>query len=177
MATPGEVLDAPSLGVQIEFRTTTAESGGELLEFDVVGRPRGFITTPHIHPAQRERHEVIEGSMRIEHDGFESTLVPGDVIETRPGNVHMHRPAGDAPGRIRVRLRPALRTEEWLERIVEMDRDGEFLRGGWPRPVAGARLILDFDGEAHAASSPPRVQRAIARAILRAHALAAQRRR
>ena len=31
MAKPGDVLDAPSLGVQIEFRRTTAESGGELL--------------------------------------------------------------------------------------------------------------------------------------------------
>ena len=65
MAKPGEVLDAPSLGVQIEFLTTTAESGGELLEFDVVGRPRGFITTAHVHPGQRERHAVIEGRMRL----------------------------------------------------------------------------------------------------------------
>jgi quercetin dioxygenase-like cupin family protein/uncharacterized protein YndB with AHSA1/START domain len=171
MAKPGDVLDAPSLGVQIEFRTTTAQSGGELLEFDVVGRPKGFITTPHVHPAQRERHEVIEGGMRVRRGGVESTLRPGDVIETRAGDTHRHGPAGDGSGRVRVQLRPAGRTEAWLERIVAMDRDGQFTRGGWPRPVAGARLILDFDGEAQAASSPPAVQRAIARAILRAHAL------
>ena len=171
MAKPGDVLDAPSLGVQIEFRRTTAESGGELLEFDVVGRPKGFITTPHVHPSQRERHEVMEGSMRIKRGAVESTLRPGDVVETEAGHVHMHRPADDESGRVRVQLRPAGRTEEWLERIVAMDRDGELFRGGWPRPVAGARLILDFDGEAHAASSPPKVQRALARAILRTQAL------
>jgi len=170
MAKPGEVLDAPSLGVQIEFRTTTEESGGALLEFDVVGRPKGFITTPHVHPGQRERHEVIEGSMRIKRGGVESTLHPGDAIETPAGRAHTHRSADDRPGRVRVRLQPAGRTEAWLERIVAMDREGQFV-GGWPRPVAGAHLIRDFEGEAHATSSPPRAQRAIAGAILRAHAL------
>jgi quercetin dioxygenase-like cupin family protein len=169
MAKPGDVLDAPSLGVGIEFRTTTEESGGALLEFDVVGRPKGFITQPHVHPGQRERHEVIEGSMRMRSGGVESTLRPGDAIETPAGRPHAHRSAGDQPGRVRVQLRPAGRTEAWLERIVEMDRDGQFV-GGWPRPVAGARLIRDFDGEAHATSLPPTAQRAIAGAILRTHA-------
>ena len=54
MAKPGEVLDAPSLGVQIEFRSTPEESGGSLLEFDVIGRPKGFITTAHVHPGQSD---------------------------------------------------------------------------------------------------------------------------
>ncbi len=170
MAKPGEVLDAPSLGVQIEFRTTTEESGGSLLEFDVIGRPKGFITTAHVHPDQTERHEVIEGRMRMKSGGIESTLGPGEAIETPAGQPHSHVPAGDGPGRVRVQLRPAKDTEAWLERLAAIDRDGQFV-GGWPRPVAGARLIRDFDGEAHSTSSPPRVQRALANAILKAHAL------
>jgi quercetin dioxygenase-like cupin family protein/uncharacterized protein YndB with AHSA1/START domain len=171
MAKPGDVLDAPSLGVQIEFRTTTEQSGGALLEFDVIGRPKGFITQPHVHPAQTERHEVIEGSMRIKAGGVETTLGPGETYETPAGEKHAHVAAGDGPGRVRAQIRPAGRTEEWLERLVAMDRDNEFLRGGWPRPVAGARLIRDFDGEAHAASPPPRAQQALAKTILRAAAL------
>jgi quercetin dioxygenase-like cupin family protein len=146
MAKPGDVLDAPSLGVRIEFRRTTEESGGALLEFDVVGRPKGFITQRHVHPGQRERHEVIEGAMRIKTRGVETTLGPGEAIETPAGQAHAHVAAGDGPGRVRVQLRPAGRTEAWLERIVAMDRDGQFLRSGWPRPVAGARLIRDFEG-------------------------------
>jgi quercetin dioxygenase-like cupin family protein len=171
MAKPGEVLDAPSVGVQIEFRRTTAETGGELLEFDVVGRPRGFITQAHVHPDQTERHEVIEGAMRIKTGGVESTLGPGEAFETAPGQAHRHVPAGEGPGRVRIQIRPARRTEEWLERIAAMDRDGGFTRSGWPRPVAGAQLIRDFEGEAHAAALPPRVQHALANAILRAHGL------
>jgi mannose-6-phosphate isomerase-like protein (cupin superfamily)/uncharacterized protein YndB with AHSA1/START domain len=167
MAKPGDVLHAPSLGVQIEFRRTTEESGGALLEFDLVGRPKGFITQPHVHPGQSERHEVIEGSMRMRSGGVETTLAPGDTYETPAGQAHTH----DGPGRVRFQMRPARRTEAWLERIVAMDLDGRFLRNGWPRPVAGAQLTRDFAGEAHAASPPPKAQQAIAGAILRTHAL------
>jgi hypothetical protein len=50
MAKVREVLDIPTLGVRIEFRRTAEETGGELVELDLVGRPRGFITAPHVHP-------------------------------------------------------------------------------------------------------------------------------
>jgi hypothetical protein len=101
--------------------------------------------------------------------GLERVLAPGEVIETAAGTPHRH--TGD--GRVRVQVRPAAGFEPWLERLVTLDREGQLLPGGWPRPVAAARLLLDFDGEAHRADPPLRVQRAAARAILRA----AQRRR
>jgi hypothetical protein len=53
MARPGDVLEVPALGVRVEFRRTAAETGGELVEFDLVGRPRGFVTLPHVHRARR----------------------------------------------------------------------------------------------------------------------------
>ena len=171
MAKPGQVLDTPSLGVTIEFRRTTEETAGELVEFDIVGRPRGFITWPHVHPGQTERHEVIEGSLRMSTRGVETTLGPGETFVTPAGQAHAHVAAGDRPQRLRVQIRPAGRIEAWLERLAEIERAGQFTRGGWPEPLAGARLILDFDGEAHAASPSLHVQRAIARTILRTHGL------
>jgi quercetin dioxygenase-like cupin family protein/uncharacterized protein YndB with AHSA1/START domain len=171
MAKPGDVLEAPKLGVRVEFRKTAAETGGELLEFDVVGRPRGFIAQAHVHPGQSERHEVIEGAMRIKLGGSARVLGPGESIHTPAGTEHRHYPAGDGPGRVRVQLRPAMRTEEWLERIAAMDRDGQLLGSGWPRAVAGARLLRDFSDEAYAAAVPPRVQQALAGALLRGWAL------
>ena len=47
-----------------------------------------------------------------------------------------------------------------------MDAAGDILPGGWPRPVAGAKLLLDFPGEAHPTFPPLGVQRATARAIV-----------
>ena len=171
------MLDVPGLGVSVEFRQTTEETKGELVEFDLVGRPRGFITLPHVHPAQQERHEVIEGSLVIRRGGLERLLAPGDVVETPAGTPHSHRGARDGACRVRVQTRPAGAIEAWLERIAAMDRDGQLLPGGWPRPVAAARFLLDFEGEAHASVPPLAVQQATARAVLRAHELVAQSRR
>jgi quercetin dioxygenase-like cupin family protein len=164
MARSGDVLDVPALGVRIEFRRTAAETGGELVEFELVGRPKGFITVPHVHPRQSERHEVIEGSFATKTGGLERLLAPGDVVETAAGTPHSHK--GD--GRVRVQIRPAQAFEEWIERIADLDRSGQLLPGGWPRPVAAARLLLDFDGEAHSAAPPLSAQKAAARALLRA---------
>ena len=169
MAEPGDVLEAPSFGVRIEFRRTSAETGGELLEFDVVGSPRGMIAQPHVHPGQSERHEVIEGAMRLRMHGRTRILHAGDAVTTPPGTTHRHAGAEQrAGGRVRVQMRPAKRTEEWLEGLVALEREGNITKGGWPKPVAGARFTLDFAGESHAAGLPPRAQLALARAIVRA---------
>ncbi len=171
MAKPGDVLEIPSLGVRIEFRTTTEASGGDLLEIDLVGRPRGFITQAHVHPQQDEWHEVVEGRMRMKIGSLETLLGPGERYDTPAGTAHAHLAAGDGDCRMRVGLRPAQRTEAWLERLAAMDRAGEFSRAGWPRPVAGARLIQDFPGEAYAAvGPPPHVQMRLAESVLRVHA-------
>jgi quercetin dioxygenase-like cupin family protein len=168
MAHVGDVLDVPALGVSIEIRRTTEQTGGELVEFDVVGQPQGLITVPHIHPAQSERHEVIEGRFRIRTGALERVLGPGEVVETKAGVEHSH--GSDGPARVRVQVRPAKSFEAWLERIAAI----EYLPGGWPKPLDGARLLLDFPGEAHGSFTPLAVQQAAARAVLK---LAGQSRR
>ena len=44
------------------------------MEFDVVGRARGFLTRAHVHELQSERHEVISGSIRLVVDGRRADL-------------------------------------------------------------------------------------------------------
>jgi len=62
---PGTVLRVPDLGVTVEVRATSDSTGGAYTEFDVSGRPRGGIALPHVHGEQTERHEVLEGTMRL----------------------------------------------------------------------------------------------------------------
>ncbi len=111
------VIDAPRLGIRFEIR----QSGPEMLEFDVVGRSRGFIHGAHVHRKQAERFEVIEGSMRLVMDGREHVLHPGDVMEVPAGTPHRQLP-GDGAGRVRVQLRPAGRTEEFIHRLGALKR-------------------------------------------------------
>ena len=164
-----EVLEVAPLGVTVELRKTAADTGGELLEFDVIGRSRGFIAQPHVHTQQSERLEVIEGALEVGMNGRKHVLRTGEVIEVPPGTPHTQRP-GDASGvgRVRIQVRPAASTEQFLRRLGEMAEEGDYTRGGFPKPVAAARLVRDFGDTGHAARPSLRVQRALSDAILRA---------
>jgi uncharacterized protein YndB with AHSA1/START domain/mannose-6-phosphate isomerase-like protein (cupin superfamily) len=168
MPEPGAVLEMPTLGVRVEIRRTAADTRGELVEFDVVGRAGGFLAQPHVHAGQSERHEVIEGAMRLVIGRRATLLRPGDSAEVPSGTRHRQLPAGEGAGRVRVQLRPAGRTEEFLGRLAAIDAAGSFTRSGYPRPRAAAGLVLDFADVGHAAFPPAAVQRALAGAVMRA---------
>lgn len=168
MAKPGDVLDLEPLGVRVEFRRTAAETNGELVEADVVGRARGFLAQPHVHATQTERLEVIEGSLDLRMGRRKHLLGPGQAVEVLPGVDHTQRPGDDGEGRVRIQVRPAGTTEQFLERLAYMCAEGQFVRGGWPRPLAAAALVRDFSDTGHAAFPPLGVQRKVAGALLRA---------
>lgn len=164
MIKPQAVLDVAPLGVRAEILRTGKDTRGELVEFDIVGRARGFILSPHVHPDQSERHEVLEGTMRLVIAGREHVLRAGDAMEVPAGTSHRQLP-GDGPGRVRVQLRPAGRTVEFLERLAQLAAEGDFTRWGYPRPLAGAALVQDLGEAGHVAWPPLAAQRALAGAM------------
>jgi uncharacterized protein YndB with AHSA1/START domain/mannose-6-phosphate isomerase-like protein (cupin superfamily) len=157
-----DVLDIPQLGVRIEVQ----HSDEEAFTFDVVGRARGFLTAEHVHVTQSEHHEVIEGAMNLEIDGVDHILRAGESMTVPVGAKHRQLPHGDGPGRVRTTLRPRGSVEGFLERLEQVGRQGGFNRFGYPKPVAGAKIIRDFGAEAHASKPPVPVQRAFARTVL-----------
>jgi quercetin dioxygenase-like cupin family protein/uncharacterized protein YndB with AHSA1/START domain len=162
----GDVLELEPLGLRIEFLRTAGETGGEIVEAEVSGRPRGFLAQRHIHPAQTERLEVIEGQMKVTMNGREHVLSEGQSIEVPPGTPHTQETIGAGEGRIRISARPAGQTEVFLERLSNLCHEGQIMRSGFPRPVAGAELVLDHADSGYSALPSLRVQRAIARAVL-----------
>lgn len=168
MIEPGDVLQASELGVRIEIRETAASTAGAYTEFDVVGRARGIIAQAHVHAGQAERHEVIEGALRLRIGRRRYVLRPGQSMEVPAGAVHSQKPGrGEAPARVRVRLTPAGRGDDFVERLAEISATGGYDRFGLPKPLAAARLVRDFEPEGRAAFPPPRVQRALSRGLLR----------
>jgi uncharacterized protein YndB with AHSA1/START domain/mannose-6-phosphate isomerase-like protein (cupin superfamily) len=157
-----KVLDLSPLGVRVELLRTADDTGGDLLEFDVVGRARGIIANSHVHTTQTERHEVLSGAMKLTIGGEKHVLTAGQSMEVPPGVPHRQAPGGRGEGRVRVQTRPAGETQAFLERLEQMCRDGEFNRLGYPKPVAGARLMRDFERTGHATHPPLPVQRALA---------------
>jgi len=156
-----KVLDLSPLGVRVELLRTGDDTGGELLEFDVVGRARGLIASSHVHTTQTERHEVLSGAMKLTIGGEKHVLTAGQSMEVAPGVHHRQAPGGKGEGRVRVQTRPAGETQAFLERLEQMCRDGDFNRLGFPMPVAGAQLMRDFERTGHATHPPLRVQRAL----------------
>ena len=167
MAKSGDVLEMPNLGVRFVFRQTSAETNGELLEYDVIGRPRGFLVQGHVHPVQEERHEVIAGANGLAIGGEKKVYGVGESLAIPPGTPHRHFPAGSGEGHVRVELRPALRTEEFLERLAQLEREGKVAKRGWLKPADTARMVLDFEQEGRASRPPAAVQKALARTVLR----------
>jgi uncharacterized protein YndB with AHSA1/START domain len=65
-------------------------------------------------------------------------------------------------------MRPAGKTEAFLERVEELTRTGGLNRWGFPKPLAAARIVTDFGDEGHVAGVPIGVQRRLAGSLLRA---------
>ena len=119
------VIDAPGLGLRFEIR----EHSEDLLEFDAVGRTRGFITQYHVHTIQSEHFEVIEGTLRLVVDGREHLLGPGETMEIPAGTPHRQLAGDEGSGRVRVQVRPAARTMEFLELLAGCGSTAGAIRG------------------------------------------------
>jgi len=157
-----DVLEMKQLGLSVRFLRTGPDTNGEVLEMEVTGRPRGFLSQPHVHGSQVERLEVVSGAMKVAMDGREHVLTVGQSIDVPAGTTHTQVPLGDGPGVVRIEVRPAGRTQAFLERLAELCRDGKITRMGFPRPLAGAELVLEYADTGHAAKPSLRVQRTIA---------------
>ncbi len=166
MAMTGRVLEMQPLGLRIEFVRTADETDGELLEMEVTGHPRGFLAQRHVHPAQAERLDVVSGAMKVVMSGHEHVLTEGQSIEVPAGVAHTQVPLGAGSGAIRIQVRPAGRTQEFMERLAELCVEGKMTRSGFPRPLAAAELVLAFSDTGHAAPPPLPVQRALASLIM-----------
>jgi mannose-6-phosphate isomerase-like protein (cupin superfamily)/uncharacterized protein YndB with AHSA1/START domain len=166
----GEQLDVQALGVTFRLRPAGTTSDEQALTFDVLGRPQGFIADPrlgrHVHPTQTEHLEVLSGELQVELDADRHRLHPGESIEIPRGMPHLQLGAGGEPGHVRIRVTPAGRTEAYLRRLAQLSDEGGFDREGRPRPLAGARMLLDFSDVGYATIAPLWVQRAAATALL-----------
>jgi quercetin dioxygenase-like cupin family protein/uncharacterized protein YndB with AHSA1/START domain len=155
------MLEMEPLGLRLQF----IRSAEDVLEMEVSGRPRGFLDQRHVHPEQTERIEVVSGAMKVTMHGQEHVLREGESIEIPPGAPHTQVPHGDGPGTVRIQVTPAGRTQEFMERVAELCREGQFTRSGFPKPRAAAELVLEYSDAGHAATPPLRVQQALARLI------------
>jgi len=149
LARPGEEIENPLTGERIRFLRTAADSGGELLEMESVWTRPGRRTPAHVHPEMEETWEVLAGEARFVVGGKELAAAPGDVVVAPPGTPHVGWNPTAADVRLRITMRPALRWEEFVERLFELARTGP------PDREALAALMREFGREVAPARSDP----------------------
>ena len=137
MAKSGDVLSVPELGAQIRFLETAAETGGARTQFEVTGRPRGFLVAAwHLprRPDQRSSRSTARWSSSPA--GRTHVLQPRRHPRFRRAPpTSSARLRARATGRSASRSPPPGRTEAFLERLAAFSRDGRLLRGaGRARP-------------------------------------------
>src|SRR4051794_8808949 len=111
MAQAGDVFEL-NHDEKVTVRTSSADSGGELLELEAEWAPAGHRPLPHSHPSQAERFEVLEGQLSVRLGDEQRVLNVGDTVDVPPSVVHTFWNSGGTTARATWQVRPAQRTED-----------------------------------------------------------------
>ncbi len=114
--------------VRMEFVVTSAESGGELHQMRVTYQPHSDPPPSHIHPAQDETFEILDGEVEFTLDGVVSVHAAGVTVEVPSGTVHELRNASDHAATVLWSTRPALRTGEFFMAMHDAAAAGDIDR-------------------------------------------------
>ena len=127
-------------------RVPAADSGGEFVEMEFVIPPGGVAPPPHIHPQQVESYEVIEGSFELMVDGRWSSLAEGESASVPRGSEHTFRNRSGETARVLNWHRPAVRFEDFIERVNTSLAAAGVRRKRDPRlAICLSTAILEFD--------------------------------
>lgn len=139
MARRGDTIENPATGERITFLDVAAETGGDLLRFELSMPPGACVPVAHFHPHQEERFELVAGSARFRVGREVLRAGAGDLVVVPAGVSHRFWNDRAEELRVVVSFRPALRTESFFERLWS----GKLTRRGLP----GMRLLLDMAPE------------------------------
>ena len=124
----------------------------------------GAVLPEHYHPSLEERWETLEGEARVKLDGVWRDLeaADGQVLIPRDVRHELSNESGRLT-RMRTRVTPAGRLEDFLTESARAARDGLYNARNLPTGFRGATWIADFAlrfrDETVMTSPPPALQR------------------
>jgi quercetin dioxygenase-like cupin family protein len=157
----GHRIENPLSGEQIVVRRTAAQTGGRVLDWELMLAPGGRVPSSHAHPEQEECFTILEGQLRFRVGGRRLLADPGDTVRVPPGTVHHFANTGPGPVRVAVQTRPALGMHELLETAAALARDQHAAGRRLPRLVDLALFMRDFSREVRAPYLPAALVRAV----------------
>jgi len=161
-AGPGVIVN-PLSGEQITVLAASADTGGSVLEWELLLAPGGRVPSSHAHPEQEELFCVLDGQVRFRVGGRRITAGPGDTVRVPPGTVHHFANAGTRPARVVAATRPALDMQELLETAAAMAQAQHAAARRLPNLLDLALFMRDFEREVRAPYLPAVLVRAVTR--------------
>jgi quercetin dioxygenase-like cupin family protein len=154
MVPRGHIIENPLSGEQITIRRTSMDTGGAVLEWELILAPGGRVPSSHAHPEQEEVFTMLAGQMRFRVGVRRVIANPGDTVRIPPGTVHHFANAGSRPARVAVRTSPALSMQELLETAAALAQDQHAAGRRLPRPSDLVLFMRDFEREVRAPYLP-----------------------
>lgn len=147
------------------------EQRGEDLYVESWLEPGGGLPE-HLHPLQRERWWVIDGSVTFQLGSSTRVIGPGDgEMLVEPGVKHSLANTGADAVHLGCLVEPAGGLQAFLTDSAAAAREGMFMKGGIPRSLKGARWAASFlkqhRGEVVMSFPPQFAQRAMVAILAR----------
>lgn len=146
-------------GSRLTIRQSSADTGGALLEMEAVYPPNSPQPAYHYHPYQEEQFQVLQGTFRAKIGGVVHTYMPGETYTVPANTPHWMHNVSSEEGRLLWQVRPALRTQAFLETMWGLDADGKTNASGVPNLLQLAVTLHAFSDEFRASNPPYLVQR------------------
>jgi quercetin dioxygenase-like cupin family protein len=135
MINAGDTITNPVTGERMTFLRTSAETDGEYVLIELEAEPGAVVAAAHVHPAQTETFEVLEGTLAAKVGGKKLEAQPGDILVVEAGVAHRWWNGGEDRLRFRCEVRPALAFESLIETMFDLAADGKTSRRGLPNPL------------------------------------------
>lgn len=172
MIVPGDSLENPATGTRLVWRRTSSETGGRAVVVEVFLPPNGFVPALHVHPRQRQRVEVLGGSVGVQVARRRAVVGAGTRLTVPAGTPHRFWNAGEETAQVMTEITPALRFESLLETLFALAADGRTNAAGRPGPLQLAVTAAAHFDTVRLAFPPAPLQRlalALAAPLGRAH--------
>jgi mannose-6-phosphate isomerase-like protein (cupin superfamily) len=151
-----ERLEMPD-GTVFTLTRSTEETGGEVVEFEIMLPPGAPSPPRHFHPRQEERWETLEGTLSVYvKDGWRE-LRAGESVTIPPGQAHTLRNRSTGTVRVRDVHVPALDFEDYIRRLHALAQSGKIGSPRRPSTLIHFALLMDEHETQTASQLPVRV--------------------
>ncbi len=166
MAKTNDIIENPVIGDKMQFLITAEDSKGETLKVKVWNKIGAQGPPEHIHPKQTETFEIISGTAGFKLNGKEQNLIAGQTITVPVNAPHKFHNAGDSELVMVVELKPALKTEFFLETFYSLAKKGKSNKNSVPNNFLHFMTILnEYYGEQFIIGPPIPVQKFLAKVV------------